>query len=193
MDKPIVLLISAKAQHGKDSFADAFMKEAGDKLGFRCLRIKYGDILKYVCKEYFGWDGNKDEVGRQILQQVGTNLCRNNNPEVWVNCVKEIVKGLKTEFDYVLVPDTRFPNEIEAWEDTEFFTFTIRLNRKNEDGTDFDNGLTPEQKMHPSETELDNYSFNYIIENKSLEDVEFAAKEILEDLIRLDKEGHIGG
>lgn len=187
MIKPIILLISAKAQHGKDSFADAFIKEASEQK-YRCLRIKYGDILKYVCKEYFGWNGEKDEVGRQMLQQVGTNLARNNNPEVWVNCVKEIVKGLQTEYDFVLVPDCRFPNELD-WSDTEFFTFTIRLNRKNEDGSEFDNGLTPEQKAHPSETALDEFHFNYEIENKNLEDVGFAAQEILKDILKLDKEG----
>ena len=124
MNKPIILLISAKAQHGKDSFADAFIKEAQGVCGYRCLRIKYGDILKYVCKEYFGWNGEKDEVGRQMLQQVGTNLCRSNNPNIWLNCVKEIVKGLQTEYDFVLIPDCRFPNELD-WQDTDFFTFTI--------------------------------------------------------------------
>ena len=188
MNKPIILLISAKAQHGKDTFADAFIKEAQGVCGYRCLRIKYGDILKYVCKEYFGWNGEKDEVGRQMLQQVGTNLCRNNNPNIWLNCVKEIVKGLQTEYDFVLIPDCRFPNELD-WQDTDFFTFTIRLNRKNEDGSDFDNGLTPEQKAHSSETALDEYHFNYEIENKNLEDVAFAAEEILNDILKLDKEG----
>ena len=188
MNKPIILLISAKAQHGKDSFAEAFTKEAQDKLGFRCLTIKYGDILKYVCREYFGWDGKKDEVGRQTLQQVGTNLCRNNNPDVWVNCVIEIVKGLQTEYDFVLVPDTRFPNEIIAWENTEFFTFTIRLNRKNDDGTDFDNKLTDEQKAHPSEVALDGSKFNYEIENKNLNDIALAAQAILEDILKIDRE-----
>lgn len=188
MNKPIILLISAKAQHGKDSFADAFIKEAQGVCGYRCLRIKYGDILKYVCKEYFGWNGEKDEVGRQMLQQVGTNLCRNNNPNIWLNCVKEIVKGLQTEYDFVLIPDCRFPNELD-WQDTNFFTFTIRLNRKNEDGSDFDNGLTSEQKAHSSETALDKYHFNYEIENKNLEDVAFAAEQILNDILKLDKEG----
>ena len=46
MNKPIILLISAKAQHGKDSFADAFIKEAQGVCGYRCLRIKYGDFVK---------------------------------------------------------------------------------------------------------------------------------------------------
>lgn len=188
MNKPIVILISAKAQHGKDSFATAFNKVASEK-HYRILTIHYGDILKYVCKQYFGWDGNKDEKGRTILQRVGTELARFNHPDVWVNCVIEIVKGLKTEYDFILVPDTRFPNEIECWEKTDFFTFSVRLNRKNEDGTDFDNGLTPEQKNHFSEISLDNYAFNYVIENKNLQDIEGAAQAILEDILKYDKEG----
>ena len=188
MNKPIIITVSAKAQHGKDSFAKAFSKKAGEN-HFRVLTIHYGDILKYVCKQYFGWNGEKDEVGRSLLQHVGTNLCRNNHPDVWVNCVVELVKGLKTEYDFVVIPDTRFKNEIEKWEDTDFFTFSVRLNRKNEDGTDFDNGLTLDQKNHPSETELDNYGFNYIIENKNLDDIELAAQAILEDILKIDKEG----
>ena len=188
MNKPIILLISAKAQHGKDTFATEFTKEAKNEMGFRVFTIKYGDILKYVCKEYFGWNGEKDATGRHILQQVGTNLCRNNNQNVWVNCVIEIVKGLKTEYDFVLIPDTRFPNEITAWENTDFFAFTIRLNRENEDGTPFDNGLTEEQKQHISETALDNYHFNYEICNKNIEDISFAAKAILSDILKIDKE-----
>ncbi len=98
---------------------------------FRCLKIKYGDILKFVAKEFFNWNGEKDEKGRTLLQWLGTDLGRKNNINVWVNCVKEIVKGLKTEYDFVLVSDARFPNELD-WDDTEFFTFTVRLNRKNE-------------------------------------------------------------
>ena len=123
-----------------------------------------------------------------LLQKLGTELGRKNNPEVWINCVKEIVKGLQTEYDFVLIQDCRFPNELD-WQDTDFFTFTIRLNRKNEDGSDFDNGLTPEQKVHSSETALDKYHFNYEIENKNLEDVAFAAEQILNDILKLDKEG----
>lgn len=187
MNKPIVLLISAKAEHGKDSFADAFIEEAQNKLGFRCLRIKYGDMLKFVATTYYGWNGEKDVVGRQLLQDLGTEIGRRNNPTVWINCVKEIVKGLQSEYDFVLIPDCRFPNELD-WQDTPFFNFTIRLNRKNEDGTDYINHLTDEQKQHISETALDEYGFNYIIENKNLNDIAFAASAILRDILKLDRE-----
>lgn len=185
MNKPIIITVSAKARHGKDTFADIFKKVAEERK-YRVLIIHYADILKYVCKQYFNWNGEKDEVGRHILQYVGTDLCRNNHPDVWVNCVIELIKGLQTEYDFVVIPDSRFKNEIEAWENTNFFNFTIRINRVNEDGTEFNNGLTPEQQQHSSETELDNYGFNYTIENRKLEDLENAAQAVLEDILKLD-------
>lgn len=187
MNKPIIITVSAKAQHGKDSFANAFIEKANN-LHYRTLIIHYGDILKYVCKQYFGWNGEKDEAGRHMLQQIGTNLCRKNNQNVWTNCVIELVKALRTEYDFVVIPDTRFENEIECWEDTEFFVYTVRLNRYNEDGTEYDNGLTEEQKRHPSETSLDDWKFNYVVENTNLGDIEFAAERILTDIIDINKD-----
>ena len=74
MNKPMILLISAKAQHGKDTFATEFTKEAKNEMGFRVLTIKYGDILKYVCKEYFGWNGEKDETGRRFITETRNRI-----------------------------------------------------------------------------------------------------------------------
>lgn len=187
MNKPIVITVSAKAQHGKDSFANAFEKIAKEQ-GYRVLIIHYGDILKYVCKQYFGWNGVKDKAGRDMLQHVGTELVRFNNSDAWANCVVELVKGLQTEYDFVLVPDTRFPNEIECWENTDFFIFTVKILRKNEDGTDFDNGLTSEQKQHLSEVSLDDYHFNYEVESANLESLALSAESILEDILNMDVE-----
>lgn len=189
MDKPIVLLISGKAEYGKDTFAETFKNQAYERFGFRILTIKYGDILKHVCKEYFAWNGKKDEKGREILQYVGTDLARKNNQDVWVNCVKEIVKGLQTACDFVLISDVRFPNELE-WGDTPFITYSIRINRQNEDGTPYENHLTNEQRLHPSETALDNFNFNYEVYNKNITDLDAAAELILEDILRLDMKGN---
>lgn len=189
LEMPIVLLISGKAEHGKDSFADSFIKEAQDRLGYRCLRIKYGDFVKMVATTYYNWNGEKDEKGRHLLQKIGTDLGRANNPDVWVNCVKEIVKALQTECDFVLVSDCRFPNELD-WSNTPFFTFTIRISRQNEDGTPYINHLTEEQKQHPSETALDEYKFNYEVQAANLDNVDAAAQAILEDILKLDKENN---
>lgn len=176
-----VILISGKARSGKDTLA-MYLKDEAILHGKKTLIIKYADILKFVCQKYFGWNGEKDEKGRTILQQVGTNLCRDNSPDIWVNCVIEIVKGLQTEFDYVLIPDTRFPNEIKQWWGSGFDSVTVRVNRVNDDLTEYDNGLNVEQKQHPSEIMLDNYVFDWRITNNKITDLQEAAQEIFKSV-----------
>ena len=70
-----IITISGKAQHGKDTTAEMLKKKL-EELQYKVLIIHYADYVKYVCRQYFNWDGNKDEKGRTILQQVGTNLAR---------------------------------------------------------------------------------------------------------------------
>lgn len=179
---PIILLISGKAESGKDTFANAF-KYRAEEIGKKTLIIKYGDLVKFVASKYYDWDGNKDEKGRHLLQWLGTDLGRKNNKNVWINCVKEITMALRTECDFVLVPDVRFPNEIECWETTPFFYYTIRIERENSDGSKYENHLTPEQKEHPSETELDNYKFNYKVINRDINEMGAAADNIMKDIL----------
>lgn len=145
-----VILISAKARNGKDQSA-IYLKEILEEKGKRVLTIHYADYLKYFCKEYLSWDGVKDEHGREILQKWGSQVVRKNYPDTWVDIVIAILKGICTEYDYVLIPDVRFSNEIDKMKEN-FDCISIRLARPN-----FDNGLTDEQKKHISETALDDY------------------------------------
>lgn len=177
-----VILISGKAQHGKDTFAE-FFKMVASSHSKKCLIIKYGDILKFVAKKYFDWNGEKDLAGRTLLQTLGTDVVRKNNENAWVNCVMEIVMGLKTEFDYVLIPDARFQNEIEAWKDVNIPSISVRVNRYDNNLEPFDNKLSNEQKRHPSETSLDNYDkFDYIIKNITETDLQSEAQRIYKEL-----------
>jgi hypothetical protein len=66
MKRPIIITVSAKAQHGKDSFAESF-KGIVEKNEEKVLVIHYADVLKYICKQYFGWNGEKDEYGRRFI------------------------------------------------------------------------------------------------------------------------------
>ena len=70
-----VICISAKAQHGKDTVAN-FMKECLEAKEKRVLVTHYADLVKYGCKTFFNWDGQKDEKGRALLQYVGTDIVR---------------------------------------------------------------------------------------------------------------------
>ena len=151
-----VILISGKAGHGKDTFA-GFLKEAMEASEKRVLITHYADLLKYICKSFFGWNGEKDEAGREMLQKVGTEGIRAQNPDFWVNFVRQILQFFPNQWDYVLIPDARFPNEVQRMK--ECFPCThIRVFREN-----YDNGLTPEQQAHSSETSMDHISPDYEI------------------------------
>ena len=153
-----IILISGAAQNGKDSSA-FIMKELLEKQQKKVLIIHYADNLKLFAKNYFGWNGIKDEKGRQLLQWLGTDVIRKTYPDTWVDIVAALLKGIKTLYDYVIIPDVRFPNEIDKMYD-DFDCITVRVIRPN-----FDNGLTEEQRKHLSETALDNYPMEYELIN----------------------------
>lgn len=156
-----VIVISGKAQHGKDTTA-GFMKEFLEARGKKVLICHYGDLVKYVCKTFFNWDGQKDEKGRTLLQYVGTDLIRNVEPDYWVGFIESILNlcAYEAGWDYVLIPDCRFPNEVEYLRDNGQEVIHVRVIRQN-----FVSPLTEEQQKHPSETALDGYPYDYMLFN----------------------------
>lgn len=155
-----VLCISAKAQHGKDTAA-ALIKDYLESKGNRVLITHYADLVKFVCTKFFDWDGQKDEKGRTLLQYVGTDVISSQQPSYWVDFIISILKFFENEWDYVLIPDCRYPVEVIRMS-TAFETKILRIERPN-----FENGLTEKQKQHVSETSMDNYFFDAVIYNDS--------------------------
>lgn len=155
------ICVSGEAQHGKDTSAEIMRAEL-ETLGENAIIIHYADLLKFLCKTYFGWNGEKDENGRTLLQYVGTDVVRNQRPDYWVDFVIDVIKLFPNEWDTVIIPDCRFPNEIEALKNAGYQVTHVRIHRPN-----FDNGLTNEQKNHPSETALKAYPCDILIENNS--------------------------
>jgi len=156
-----VILLSAKARHGKDYTAN-ILKRLLESDGKKVLICHYADLLKYICKTFFKWDGVKDDKGRSTLQYVGTDTIRKINPDYWVDFISGFLKMFPNEWDYVLIPDARFPNEIthmllDGWD-----VMTVRVNRLN-----YESPLTEEQQNHISETALDGYQFDYYIDSES--------------------------
>lgn len=168
-----VITISGKARHGKDTFAKMLKSilESKDK---KVLILRYADYLKMICKDYFGWNGEKDEAGRTLLQQVGTNKIRAKDPDFWVKIVNELITVLEDDFDYFIIPDTRFPNEISYLKTHDKKVVTVKVIRDN-----FESELTKEQKNHPSETALDDYKFDIIVRASNLRELEDNAGRIV--------------
>jgi hypothetical protein len=156
-----VCCISAKARHGKDTAA-AMIAEYLESKGQRVLITHFADLLKFICVKFFGWNGDKDEKGRTLLQRIGTDVI---GAKYWAKFIVDILKFFEDEWDYVLIPDCRYPIEMTMMEDN-FDTVLLRVERPG-----FDNGLTDAQKAHPSEVSLDNYCYDALLYNDgSLED-----------------------
>lgn len=154
-----VITISGKAQNGKDTTA-VFLKEALEADGYSVLVTHYGDLLKYICQKFFNWNGEKDEKGRTLLQYVGTDVIRAEQPDFWVGFISNILALFPDTWDFVLIPDCRFPNEVNTLKKCGFDVTHLRVVRDS-----FKSPLTPEQQKHPSETALDDTEPDYTVHN----------------------------
>lgn len=160
-----IICISGKAGAGKTTLAN-IAKNIYLARRKRVLLTNYADLLKYVCTQFFGWNGEKDDCGRGLLQKVGTDIIRKQNEDFWVNFIASMLKFFPNEWDVVIIGDTRYPNEIEVLKDQGFDVVTIRIEREESHP-----GMLQTQKEHTSETALDDYPFDYVIHNGHLDDL----------------------
>lgn len=107
---------------------------------------------------------NKEEAVkmsvREFLQRLGTDGLREGlHPNTWVNALMSDYIGMydldtdRTVWPNWIITDTRFPNEAQAIKDAD--GIVIRIDRP---------GVTA-INAHPSETGLDNWDFDYRINN----------------------------
>lgn len=99
---------------------------------------------------------------RDMLQKLGTEAMRNGlHPDTWINalmCDYKKVKDKDEEYSYPnwIITDVRFPNEYDAIKSKG--GVIIRVNR---------NESEKESIKHVSETALDGYIYDYVINNDS--------------------------
>lgn len=179
----MIVGLSGYARSGKDEAAKVLVEEYGftriafaDKLRDFLLAVdpivgidffdhetyRLSDIIKD-----FGWDGYKETVDadeiRGLLQRLGTEAGRNVLwDSIWIDAA---FHGLDPAGNYV-VTDCRFPNEAEAVR--ERGGSVVRIDRR---------GVGP-ANGHASETSLDDYEFDYRIDNSgTLEEYHTAIKK----------------
>lgn len=144
-----VIGISGKAEHGKTTVA-TMMYDTLTSDGHKVLLINYADLLKFICKQYFSWNGSKDKFGRWLLQYVGTDVVREKRPDYWTDFVKSILELFENEWEYAIIGDCRFKNEVECMNDFGEKWMHVRVVRPN-----YKSSLSESQLKHPSETDLD--------------------------------------
>lgn len=183
-----IIMISGKAGSGK-SFLATHLKEYLEEIyGLKGYIINFGDPLKMVATQLYGWDGEKGERGRKLLQVVGTDIAQKNNKMVWVRIVTEIIEAFRSEYDFVIIGDVRFLHEINGIYDyfLECFDSIYHITIVGRENT-----LSDEAKNHPSETEVDQiYSkgSDFIFNNKqySLYRFIYQLQLFTRDIMRLE-------
>ena len=183
---------------GKDTLANILIKKYGYK------KLSFGGTVKDIASIIFNWDRKmlegdskesrewrekvddwwskkleiKNLTPRYILQQIGTDLFRNNfHKDIWINCLEKKL----IDYDKVVITDCRFPNELKIL--NKYNATIIQIYRGNlpEWFNDVKLGKKdPPKELHESETSWIKESSNYnILNNGTIEELENIIKNII--------------
>lgn len=153
-----VIGVCGWATSGKDTCAD-FVEQHLDGV----MRYSMATPVKDVARHYYGWDGKKDERGRQLLMDIGM-AGRRYDRNVWLREAERQRYVWQHKYNYMVIPDIRFTNEAD------WVTQNGILIRVYRDGV--------QQIDHVSEKELDDYLTRFVIQNNG-------TKEELAEEVRL--------
>ncbi len=91
-------------------------------------------------------------TAREFMQFIGTEIGRKMYEPIWIEATMKKIQREQSEL--AVIADVRFPNEANAIADAG--GYVTRLTRQP----------FADQDTHASETALDDYSFNYVIDNE---------------------------
>lgn len=131
------------------------------------LKLCLANILKVSLDKFEDVEFKNSKINwlnmtvRELLQKFGTAIRNEVCDDFWVKvCLKDYIESQNW-----IISDVRFKSEIEGVK--QFDNITLRINNPNAGAGN-----------HISEVDLDDYKFDYIINNNgSLEDLLFKVKE----------------
>lgn len=207
-----IIGLTAKAGAGKD-ISGRLLIEALEEKGYTATILSFANPLKQVCALLFNWDyerllndtdykegdtlddGSPDpacqmlgKTRRVVMQEVGTEAMRNGlHRDVWIIAMKlAIARGDYDDYDFGLLTDARFLNELQFVRDLD--GTLIQIQRVGGQST-----LT-EHTQHASETEWETWEggWDAIIQNYVDPDLDeetnlLALRNKLEDAIEYHK------
>lgn len=142
-----------------DEYSTRFESEAEAKVNYHSVDVEYRETLTRYRMTV-----------RQFLQELGTDACRDHiHPKIWINALFADYPGDKyLRFPNWVITDMRFVDEAEAVKKRGGVTIRIRRQPLESYGyTTLNEDLSPGPivKLHSSETALDDYDFDYVIDN----------------------------
>ena len=164
-------------------FAGKLKEIASILTGIPSIKFEDQDFKKTLLGSEWGTSNinvNNLMSVRELLQKLGTEAMRDGlHTNVWVNA---LFANYNNKSNWVIT-DMRFPNELKAIEDKDGITIRVERSYALENESDERTMLDNE---HPSETALDDYEFDHVINNNgTLEELVKKVGDILinEDLL----------
>ena len=172
-----VIILGGKARHGKTTTA-LFMKEYLESKNIKAITTSIAKYFKMYAKDIVGYNELTDEKPRSLLQSLGREIRQIDNFFL-LKRFSEDYLVYKNHADYCIIDDIRLPEEIDYLKE-KHNAYSIKIIRTN-----FDDGLTNEQKNDPTEIGLDNYdNFNAVIENsEGLDELKEKVIKLVEEIL----------
>lgn len=176
---PKIYLICGKARHGKDSMGDiirAYYEEENKKASV----LKFAYYIKDYAKQLTGWDGGEEDKPRTLLQELGTEIIRNQiDPNFFIHRLIEDIQVFSFFFDVLTIADGRFEEEITSIKKAYPDAVTIFVERPG-----FVSNLTDKEQQHVTETGLNQYTdYDYrVVNDGTLEDLKEKTIQIVKEV-----------
>jgi hypothetical protein len=171
-----IIGISGKSGSGKNYIATNFLNPLLSLNG-RVIEVAFADLMKLVVALDYPnlsyeelWIEKTPSI-RTLLQTVGEEK-RESDPDIWVRALGFHLKILKHQgFKYAIITDVRYRNEVDFIE-KELNGVVLRVSR-----------VRHNKYSHISETDLDNYPFEYVIDNDLLDGISAKAFKVISEMI----------
>lgn len=161
--KKRIVIINGTGGSGKDTFIDFCKKYA------KVMNASSIDKVKEIAK-LVGWDGGKTDKDRKFLADL-KHLTTEYN-DMAFNDIKKSVKKFLDNDDEILFIHIREPKEIEKAK-KEFNAVTLLVKREGLENIE----------TNDADKNVDNYSYDYVIYNSTLEKLENDAKKFVNEIM----------
>lgn len=161
--RTLIFCVCGKAGSGK-SLVGKYIYNEYQKKNYKVIISPYTKYLKLYIKDITGKRVTDKNKPRGLLQELSSKLIKEELKfnDFFINRQLEDISFYRYFFDVIIIPDVRFPREIEILKENFENVVAIGIKRLH-----YDNGLSNKEKNDITEISLDNYhGFDYILDNQ---------------------------
>lgn len=174
--QPLIILIAGQAESGKSTLAK-WLKIEYEKQNEKVIISPYTKYLKNYIENITNKKITEENKPRDLLQKISSEIIKEKlgKTNFFINRQIEDIEIYSYFVENIIVPDVRFPDEIDIIKDKFKNVVSIGITRKN-----YISNLTSEQLEDITETALRNYhNYDFEIENTNETNLQQIAKELI--------------